>query len=85
MSPKRISMGDKPRILIVGAGIAGRTLAAGLAQQGITPEIVEIADGAKNCKAWKVRSLPNSLHGIRRFSAASRRSTTAWSRSYSEL
>ena len=38
-------MGDKRRILIVGAGIAGLTLAAGLAQQGITPEIVEIADG----------------------------------------
>jgi 2-polyprenyl-6-methoxyphenol hydroxylase-like FAD-dependent oxidoreductase len=38
-------MGDKPRILIVGAGIAGLTLAAGLARQGITPVIAEIADG----------------------------------------
>jgi 2-polyprenyl-6-methoxyphenol hydroxylase-like FAD-dependent oxidoreductase len=38
-------MGDKPRILIVGAGIAGLTLAAGLARQGITPAIAEIADG----------------------------------------
>jgi 2-polyprenyl-6-methoxyphenol hydroxylase-like FAD-dependent oxidoreductase len=38
-------MGDKPRILIVGAGIAGLTLAAGLGRQGITPAIVEIADG----------------------------------------
>jgi 2-polyprenyl-6-methoxyphenol hydroxylase-like FAD-dependent oxidoreductase len=38
-------LGDKPRILIVGAGIAGLTLAAGLARQGITPAIAEIADG----------------------------------------
>lgn len=34
----------KPRILIVGAGIAGLTLAAGLERQGITPTIIEIAD-----------------------------------------
>jgi 2-polyprenyl-6-methoxyphenol hydroxylase-like FAD-dependent oxidoreductase len=34
----------KPRILIVGAGIAGLTLAAGLERRGITPTIVELAD-----------------------------------------
>jgi 2-polyprenyl-6-methoxyphenol hydroxylase-like FAD-dependent oxidoreductase len=34
----------KPRILIVGAGIAGLTLAAGLKRHGITPEVVEISD-----------------------------------------
>lgn len=38
-------MGDKPRILIVGAGIAGLTLAAALERHGITPTIVELADG----------------------------------------
>jgi 2-polyprenyl-6-methoxyphenol hydroxylase-like FAD-dependent oxidoreductase len=38
-------MDHKPRILIVGAGIAGLTLAAGLERHGITPAIVEIADG----------------------------------------
>jgi 2-polyprenyl-6-methoxyphenol hydroxylase-like FAD-dependent oxidoreductase len=37
-------MRDKPRILIVGAGIAGLTLAAALERHGITPAIVEIAD-----------------------------------------
>lgn len=37
-------MAGKPRILIVGAGIAGLTLAAGLERQGITPGIVEIGD-----------------------------------------
>lgn len=41
MSPPIV---DKPRILIVGAGIAGLTLAVGLERHGITPTIVEIAN-----------------------------------------
>ena len=36
------AMPDKPRILIVGAGIAGVTLAAGLERCGITPSVVEL-------------------------------------------
>src|SRR5579863_2378386 len=39
-------MPDGPRILIVGAGIAGLALAAGLERRGITPTIVEIADSS---------------------------------------
>jgi 2-polyprenyl-6-methoxyphenol hydroxylase-like FAD-dependent oxidoreductase len=37
---------DRPRILIVGAGIAGLTLAAGLERFGITPVVVEIKDAS---------------------------------------
>jgi 2-polyprenyl-6-methoxyphenol hydroxylase-like FAD-dependent oxidoreductase len=35
---------DKPKVLIVGAGIAGLALAAGLERHGINPTIVEVAD-----------------------------------------
>ena len=37
-------MPDKPRILIVRAGIGGLTLAAGLSRYRLTPTVVEIAD-----------------------------------------
>jgi 2-polyprenyl-6-methoxyphenol hydroxylase-like FAD-dependent oxidoreductase len=39
-------MEDKPLILIVGAGIAVLTLAAGLERCGITPTIVETANAS---------------------------------------
>jgi 2-polyprenyl-6-methoxyphenol hydroxylase-like FAD-dependent oxidoreductase len=39
-------MPDRPRILIVGAGIAGITLAAGLERRGVSPTIVEIAEAS---------------------------------------
>jgi 2-polyprenyl-6-methoxyphenol hydroxylase-like FAD-dependent oxidoreductase len=39
-------MPSTPRILIVGAGIAGLTLAASLQTFGITPIVVEIGDAS---------------------------------------
>ncbi len=39
-------MPDKPRILIVGTGIAGLTLTAGLERWGATPMIVEIENAS---------------------------------------
>jgi 2-polyprenyl-6-methoxyphenol hydroxylase-like FAD-dependent oxidoreductase len=39
-------MAGKPRILIVGAGIAGLALAAGLERSGITPAVVELQDAS---------------------------------------
>jgi 2-polyprenyl-6-methoxyphenol hydroxylase-like FAD-dependent oxidoreductase len=43
---------DGPRILIVGAGIAGMALAASLERFGITPVVAEIGDASLS-RGWR--------------------------------